>query len=252
MPAVEPVLLTITQITTRRQHQTLTKATGFFFRREQRLFLITNRHVVIDEASGHHPDEILIRLFNAADNLTQSADFSIPLFNGPLSKTQPNSPLASWIEASDSSGTTDVVAIELQQDALPKSVVYEAFSPATLCAPEAVVEVGSLLMVPGFPLGFEDSLHHLPVVRQATLASSFGLRFQGMGYFLTDAVTHRGISGAPVIRRVASGPPAQPAFHWELLGIHAARLDVARDLQLDSALGLNCAWYADILLTLTD
>jgi hypothetical protein len=40
---------------------------------------------------------------------------------------------------------------------------------------------------------------------------------------------------------------------WMLLGVHSARLDMeTRDLKLDEALGLNCAWYADILLTLTD
>jgi hypothetical protein len=39
---------------------------------------------------------------------------------------------------------------------------------------------------------------------------------------------------------------------WKLLGVHSARLDVgSRDIQLDEALGLNCAWYADILMTLT-
>ena len=38
-----------------------------------------------------------------------------------------------------------------------------------------------------------------------------------------------------------------------LLGVHSARLDVgSRDVELDEALGLNCAWYADILLTLTE
>jgi hypothetical protein len=37
-----------------------------------------------------------------------------------------------------------------------------------------------------------------------------------------------------------------------LLGVHSARLDLGnRDLVLDEALGLNCAWYADILTTLT-
>ncbi len=37
-----------------------------------------------------------------------------------------------------------------------------------------------------------------------------------------------------------------------LLGVHAARMDMStRDRQLDESLGLNCAWYADILLTLT-
>ncbi|MCK7502387.1 MAG: hypothetical protein MZW92_80370 [Comamonadaceae bacterium] len=42
----------------------------------------------------------------------------------------------------------------------------------------------------------------MPVVRHAVIASSFGLRFQGEGYFLTDARTHRGTSGAPVVMRV--------------------------------------------------
>jgi hypothetical protein len=107
--------------------------------------------------------------------------------------------------------------------------------------------------VVGFPLGFHDTLHHMPVVRQAIIASSFGLRFQGQGYFLTDARTHRGTSGAPVVMR-ASGPDGLPGdLPWKLLGVHSARLDVgSRDRQLDEALGLNCAWYADILLTLTE
>ena len=40
---------------------------------------------------------------------------------------------------------------------------------------------------------------------------------------------------------------------WVLLGVHSAVFDVGtRDLSLDEALGLNCAWYADILLTLTE
>jgi hypothetical protein len=39
---------------------------------------------------------------------------------------------------------------------------------------------------------------------------------------------------------------------WRLLGVHSARLDLgSRDRLLDEALGLNCAWYADIIMTLT-
>jgi hypothetical protein len=38
-----------------------------------------------------------------------------------------------------------------------------------------------------------------------------------------------------------------------LLGVHSTRLDAGtRDRDLDEALGLNCARYADILLTLTE
>jgi hypothetical protein len=35
---------------------------------------------------------------------------------------------------------------------------------------------------------------------------------------------------------------------WMLLDVHSAQLDLGtRDLVLDEALGLNCAWHADIL-----
>jgi hypothetical protein len=105
-------------------------------------------------------------------------------------------------------------------------------------------------------------LHHLPVVRQAVIASSFGLRFQGQGYFLTDARTHRGTSGAPVVMRWGADMSAagrERMVHgdadlpWKLLGVHSARMDMkTRDLEQDESLGLNCAWYADILMTLTE
>ena len=105
------------------------------------------------------------------------------------------------------------------------------------------------MLVVGFPLGFYDTLHHLPVVRQAVIASSFGLRFQGQGYFLTDARTHRGTSGAPVVMHDDAGDAQLP---WKLLGVHSARLEMGgQGLPVEESLGLNCAWYADILLTLT-
>jgi hypothetical protein len=48
--------------------------------------------------------------------------------------------------------------------------------------------------------------------------------------------------------------PDQPpdALPWRLLGVHSGRLDMQpRDAEHDDPLGLNCAWYADILMTLT-
>jgi hypothetical protein len=61
------------------------------------------------------------------------------------------------------------------------------------------------------------------------------------------------MSGAPVVMRETRQNPDAGGPHWILLGIHSARLDVGtRDLTIDEALGLNCAWYADILLTLTE
>ncbi len=53
------------------------------------------------------------------------------------------------------------------------------------------------------------------------------------------------------------GPPtstsALTAPDGPLLGVHSSRMDMGnRDLVLDESLGLNCAWYANILLTLTE
>jgi hypothetical protein len=64
---------------------------------------------------------------------------------------------------------------------------------------------------------------------------------------------HRGTSGASVVMRIAEPTPLRAELPRLPFGVHSARLDVGtRDLKLDGALGLKCAWYADILLTLTE
>jgi S1-C subfamily serine protease len=241
---IESLLLTAARVSTFEQQRLLTNASGFFFERDERLFLVTSRHVMIDEPSKHFPDRIEIELHIDPDNMAQSTGFSIPLYQNGKSI---------WRQGLDTAGEIDVAAIQIERTALPGTAVYHAFTPGHLIGTHDQVEIGTSLLVVGFPLGFHDTLHHMPVVRQAVVASSFGLRFQGQGYFLTDARTHRGTSGAPIVMRVPGQDPLGGGLPWKLLGVHSARLDVGtRDLKLDEALGLNCAWYADILLTLTE
>jgi len=241
---IDPLLLTTAPIFTFEQQRRLTNASGFFFERGSRLFVVTSRHVMIDRPSRHFPDRIEIELHVDSENIARSTGFSIPLYRQGRSL---------WRQGMDSAGEIDVAVIEIERNALPQGTVYRAFNPEHLCRPDEHVEVGSSILIVGFPLGFHDTLHHLPVVRQAGLASSFGLRFQGEGYFLTDARTHRGGSGGPVVIRVKDKTEGVDGLPWQLLGVHSARLDVGtRDRQLDEALGLNCAWYADILLKLTE
>jgi hypothetical protein len=243
-PTIDSLLLAAARVITFEGQQLLTNASGFFFQRGPRLFLVTSRHVMIDEPSKHFPDRIEIELHIDAGNVAQSTGFSMPLYRGGKSV---------WRQGSDTGGEIDVAVLEIERDALPKTAVYRAFTPEHLHDPKEPVELGASLLVVGFPLGFHDALHHLPVVRHAVNASPFGLRFQGKGYFLTDARTHRGTSGAPVVMRARGGDAVPGALPWMLLGIHSSRMDVGtRDLNLDEALGLNCAWYADILLTLTE
>jgi len=243
-PSIEPILLTAACVYTFDGDRPLTNASGFFFERDDRLFLVTSRHVVADAPTKHFPGRVEIELHVDPANLAASTRFSIPLYREGRRV---------WRQGMDSAGDIDVAAIELERAALPPASVYRAFTALHLAGQQSPVEVGASLLVVGFPLGFHDTLHHMPVVRQAVLASSFALRFKGQGYFLTDARTHRGTSGAPVVMRLVDPPPSLRGLPWLLLGVHSARLDVGtRDLILDEALGLNCAWYADILLKLTE
>ena len=240
---IESILLTATTVLTFQGEQRLTNASGFFFERDGRLFLVTSRHVMVDEPTGHAPDRIEIEFHTEPDNLATSTAFSIPLYRDGVSL---------WRQGVDSGGPVDVAVIEIDRAALPVDAVYRAFTTHHLGRSPGQVAVGTSLLMVGFPLGFHDTLHHLPVVRHAVLASAFGLRFQGQGCFLTDARTHRGTSGAPVVLRCDEDNPMHGDLPWLLLGVHSAVFDSgSRDLDLDEALALNCAWYADILLTLT-
>ncbi len=239
--AVEPLLLAVPRVLTFQGSRSLTAASGFFFARGERLFLVTSRHVLIDEPSEHFPDRIEIELHADDRDLARSIVYSVLLYDQGR---------AVWRQASDSGGEIDVAVIELDRDKL--GIMPPAFTPASLQATLGEVDVGTPLLVVGFPLGFHDRRFHLPVARQASVASSFGTRFQGQGLFLTDARTHRGTSGAPVVTRAPSLLGEDERIPWKLLGIHSARMDMGgRDLIADESLGLNCAWYADVLMTLT-
>ncbi|MBU1363169.1 MAG: serine protease [Gammaproteobacteria bacterium] len=241
---IEPLLLAAARISTFDDKVLLTNASGFFFERDERLFLVTSRHVVFSKSIKHYPTRIEIELHTNASNIAESTGFSIPLYRNGKSL---------WRQGLDAAGDIDVAVIEINRKALPTTAVYRAFSPRHLLSSLDHVEVGSSLLIVGFPLGFHDALHHTPVVRHAIIATSFGLRFQGEGFFLTDARTHRGSSGAPVVMRAAQTMPDLGDLPWMLLGIHSSRFDVGnRDLVEDEALGLNGAWYADILLKLTE
>jgi len=182
---IEPLLLTTTRVSAFDGNCLLTCASGFFFEREDRLFLVTSRHVVLDTPSNHIPDRIEIELHTNAKNLTHSVGLSVFLYLDGQSV---------WRQGKDAGSEIDVAVIELERAALPPSVLMRRFTPAHLQESLQELEVGAPLLIVGFPLGFHDALHHLPVVRQAVIASSFGLRFQGLGYFLTDARTHRDTS----------------------------------------------------------
>lgn len=241
--AADALLLAVTRVCTFAQERRLTNASGFFFQREGRLFLVTSRHVMIDVSGEHFPDRLEIEFHVDAKNLAAATWMAVPLYAAGRSL---------WRQGTDDGGEVDVAVVELDRAALPPGAIFHAFGPCHLPRSGDAMPIGASLLIVGFPLGFHDSLHHLPVVRQGVLASAFGLRFQGKGCFVTDARTHRGTSGAPVVLRALSEGRTPEELPWLLLGIHSSSIDMGgRDMYVDESLGLNSAWYADILMVLT-
>jgi hypothetical protein len=234
-------LLTTTQVSTYAGDRLLTRATGFFFGREDRLYLVTSRHVLHDAPSGHLPDSIRFVLHADAEDLSKFSVHPVELYSNGT---------AAWHQGGDGGGDIDVAVIRVDRSILPAGALVRWFGPDHLLQSLDSVEIGTSLLLLGYPLGFQDAVHHLPVARQMIVASAFGVRFQRKGCFLTDGRAHRGSSGAPVVMKCAGDADGLP---WKLLGVHATRMDVGgRDIMQDESLGLNCAWYADILMTLTD
>jgi len=241
--AADALLLAVTRVCTFAQERRLTNASGFFFQQGVRLFLVTSRHVMIDVSGEHFPDRLEIEFHVDAENLAAATWMPVPLYAAGRSL---------WRQGTDDGGEIDVAVVELDRAALPPGAIFRAFGPGHLPRPGDAMPIGASLLIVGFPLGFHDSLHHLPVVRQGVLASAFGLRFQGKGCFVTDARTHRGTSGAPVVLRAPSKGRMPDELPWLLLGVHSSSIDMGgRDVQIDESLGLNSAWYADILMVLT-
>ena len=240
--ALDEALFGVTCVRTFAGSTALTCASGFFFERGDRLFLVTSRHVLFDGPGEPAPDRLEIEVHTDARDLTRVSTVSIPLHRDGLS---------TWREAHDGGGEVDVVSIELERREMPQDAVLRPFGPAHLAAGFECFAVGDRLAIPGFPPGLFDSVHHLPVVREASIASSFGVPFQGRGYFLTDARMHRGSSGSPVLALARAGSDGSP--HRCLLGVHSSRMGTAtRGEALDPSTGLAPAWYADVLMALTE
>src|SRR5215468_8858464 len=116
---VESLLLSVTIVNTMSGAHRLTNATGFFFALDGRLFLVTNRHVLLDELSDHRPDRLEIELHVAPDNVALTTQFSIPLYRDGK---------PTWREGNDGAGPIDVAVVELERSALPKSLLLHAFT----------------------------------------------------------------------------------------------------------------------------
>ena len=237
---IDKMYLRVAKVLTFAGGQPLTNATGFFYQHDDFLYLITSRHVVINEAACHRPDRLQVSLHSNPGDIQQRHELSVPLYARGVPQ---------WY-AHPNCRSADVVAIAVNDPHVLRDLYVVAFCHDDIVRKCEAMPLGQGVLILGFPLGFHDALHNLPIVRSATIASSFAHPFKGEPYFLTDARLHRGMSGSPVIAHRPGQPDvagnSQP--EWRLLGIHSSSLDVSdRDPEQDERLGLNSAWYASLI-----
>jgi len=236
---IDRMFLRVAKIQTFAGGQPLTNATGFFYLHDGFLYLVTARHVVTNPWTGHRPDRIQVSLHSAEGDLRHNSDITIPLYMNRVPQ---------WRLHPQLDDAADVAAIAINDPHVLSSHFVSTFCQADVLTADHAVPLGQEVLILGFPLGFHDTIHNLPIVRSATIASSFLHPFQGRPYFLTDARLHRGMSGSPVIARITRHVDDDRSPEWRLLGIHSSAMDVSdRDPAQDERLALNVSWYASLI-----
>lgn len=240
MMTVPDINFSTTKIRMTKNDADAGSATGFFFRDSGVKYLATNRHVVIDEEEDHFPEKLVVTLHLDRNDLTKNCEVQLALYNE-------NNPL--WLQHPHyEENLCDVVLLPLNEntltgDNLPffnsSSII---FIGSEIINKREINSFGSVVIV-GYPLGFYDELHNLPVYRKASIASCYGIDFSGQPYFLVDANLHPGTSGSPVVNSHHTlFREGERKEGYVLFGIHSAEHIVDQD-----PLGLNVVWYAHLL-----
>ena len=237
---VDPLMAIATPIQALEGEVTLGRATGFFYAKGNRLFVITNRHVVTQEE--YEPDSLKIRVHADPKDLRKNVDINLPLHEGSRSL---------WREFDDK--TIDIAAIELDSEEM-KKYVFKAFSAENLPPGDLLIGLGEDVLVMGYPLSFHDDVFNLPIIRTAAVASQYPVPFRGRPFFLIDARLHRGTSGSPVILKPTNilrrkkSTDFISGFVTFLLGIHSHTFPVPIS---EEPLGLYAVWFAHLIENLT-
>lgn len=225
-------------------------ATGFFYAKNDTVYLVTNRHVVSDEAKGMKPESLRVRLHQNATDISKNRDFDIPLYakNKKLWHVHP----------SYDKSKIDIAVIEVDQQALRSGHYFQSLSHENFLPKQFVIRPGEDVMVLGFPRGFSDPVHNLPLARNAMIASAYPVHFALSPFFMIDANLHQGMSGSPVITKPknewvdekgnVSLITGTPMF---FLGIFSAIFNFNISSGLEPA-GLGQVWYGYLIEEILD
>lgn len=233
-------------------------ASGFFYEHINKLYFITNRHVIFDEEDKFFPDSLELNLHIDEENLDKSKKYSIDLYKG-------NKKL--WLEHPIDGKNIDVAALPVDIEDIKSEFHVVAFRDKDLLSANRSISIGDDLLVVGYPLGIRDTIHKTPIVRSAIVASVYPLPFNGEKYFLIDSFLHDGTSGSPVLLkpsfvirsiegRARLSPDRNASFTRRLIGINSGAFIPTNWEPCDEEqtkekrcprMGLNKVWFASLI-----
>jgi len=183
-----------------RNDRDIGSATGFVVLKNNKNYLVTNRHVVLACALDRDPADIggwlcanRISIFhNRTGQPGQWFWVTEDLFDAQGQKR--------WFEHPTLKGSADLVALPLAHT--DGVVCYDL--GMELGNTDIVVGPGDSVSIVGFPFGLAQDAG-LPIWKTGTVASDFVTNVSGKPMFLVDTTSRQGMSGSPVYA-VRSGP----------------------------------------------
>jgi len=239
---INPIVVAVTFIIQIHGCETIGSATGFFYTHNDELFLVTNKHVFLDEKKGINPDILRLHLHKDPNNVADNGVFDVPLYKDkkPLWKSHPKYPDA------------DIAIIKLDKEKIRKSFFIKAFSKDSFLPKNYRLDPGEDIFIMGYPLAFYDRKNNLPIFRNAMIASTYRVNFQDLPLFLTDATLHPGTSGSPVVTKPKNvwiddkgNTNIVTGTKYYLIGVHSGTVDPKITGGEDISLG--AAWYAELI-----
>jgi S1-C subfamily serine protease len=221
-------------------------ATGFFFLDRDRLYLVTNKHVICgEELKEPKISHFKIVLHIDASNSTKNEEVEIELFNKDGTQK--------WLEHSDTNVDIILIPVDLSAKYIVSPLNRSFITDAT-----NIVTLFEKILVVGYPFGWYDEINNLPIVRVGHLSSPFKVSFKGNPWMIGDVITHPGMSGAPVIMylrdpiRKDNEGKRSTTFETRclLIGVYSGQFKIPR--KENERPNLVTIWFPELILDILD
>lgn len=228
--------------------KSISSGTCFFVKRKERLYLITNWHVVTNRNPNDgsylqyavDPDEIQLVIFKNQDEIHWDS-VRIKLFeNGKRN----------WLEHPVYKEKVDVIAMEVVVSPAWRVFDFEQFiEPFN---EKTTIHIAYDVFVIGFPFGLMGG-GALPIWKRASIASEPVVDIDGLPKMYLDTATRPGMSGSPVLymakRSILMGDGAPgsarklSAHFMKFVGVYSGRIGAEDELKAQ----LGIAWKAEVI-----